>query len=69
MGGELIDELEPVLLGLHDLGVRVTQQVPCVLMRNRGLESTEVCQRALVKTKTQLRRTFEKARTTDFRAR
>lgn len=49
MGGELIDELEPFLLGLHGLGVQVTQQVPCVLMRH-GIESTEKHQRALVKT-------------------
>lgn len=48
MGGELIGELEPSLLGLHDLGVRGNQQVPCFLMRHIGLESTEMHQRALV---------------------
>lgn len=51
MGGELIDELKPSLLGPRDLGIQVTQQISCVLMRHRGFDSTEICQRTLVKTK------------------
>ena len=64
MGGELIDELEPSLPGLRGLGVHVTQQVPGVLMRH-GLESTEIQQRAVVKTKSRPNGNFEKARSTN----
>lgn len=64
----MIDELEPSLLGLHGLDVvQVIQQVPCVLMRHRGFESTEVHQRALVKTKRYLSKNFEMTRTTNSR--